>query len=201
LKLSGIFVSIDLGGPGNHPAECARHGDAPPATSENEDRMKLSDGVEWGLHCAALLAVIPAGSVLPGKALAEYHGISESYLVKHLQALTAAGLLESVPGPRGGYRLARPAAEITVLAIVDAIEGGQPAFRCTEIRQRGPAGLEPEVYRLPCLINRTMLRAEAAWRNALREQTVADVVAGLANQVDARAVEKTLAWLQDRLRA
>lgn len=162
--------------------------------------MKLSDGVEWGLHCAALLAVIPAGSVLPGKALAEYHGISESYLLKHLQALTAAGLLESVPGPRGGYRLARPAAEITVLAVVNAIEGEQPAFRCTEIRQRGPAGLEPEVYRLPCVINRTMLRAEVAWRKALREQTVADVVAGLTKQADARAVEKTLAWLQNRLR-
>jgi DNA-binding IscR family transcriptional regulator len=71
--------------------------------------MKLSDGVEWGIHCAALLAVLPPGAVLPGKALAEYHGISESYLVKHLQALTAAGLLGAGHGPRGGYRLARPA--------------------------------------------------------------------------------------------
>ena len=162
--------------------------------------MKLSDGVEWGLHCAALLAVIPAGAVLPGKALAEYHGISESYLVKHLQAMTTAGILVSVPGPKGGYRLARPAAEITVLAIVDAIEGRDAAFRCAEIRQRGPAALEPAVYRLPCPINATMLRAEMAWRKSLRAQTVADLVGALAKRADQRAVEKTLVWLQERLR-
>jgi Rrf2 family protein len=165
-----------------------------------KEHMKLSDGVEWGLHCAGLLAAIPPGAVLPGKALAEYNGISESYLVKHLQALTAAGILVSVPGPKGGYRLARPPAEITVLEIVDAIEGREPAFRCTEIRQRGPAGLEPAAYRLPCAINATMLRAEMAWRRSLRAQTVADLVSGLARRADARAVEKTIAWLQERLR-
>ncbi|HEU5442060.1 MAG TPA: Rrf2 family transcriptional regulator [Ktedonobacterales bacterium] len=162
--------------------------------------MKLSDGVEWGLHSAALLAVIPPNAVLPGKALAEYHGISESYLVKHLQALTAAGILISVPGPKGGYRLARPAAEITVLEIVDAIEGREPAFRCTEIRQRGPAGLEPDIYRLPCTINAMMLRAETAWRKSLQAQTVADIVAGLSKRVDSRAVEKTITWFQEHVR-
>jgi Rrf2 family protein len=162
--------------------------------------MKLSDGVEWGLHSAALLAVIPAEMVLPGKALAEYHGISESYLVKHLQSLTAAGIMVSVPGPKGGYRLARPAAEITVLEIVDAIEGREPAFRCTEIRQRGPAGLEPEVYRLPCVINATMLGAEMAWRKSLASQTIADLVARLAQRVDPRAAERTMTWFQERLR-
>jgi Rrf2 family protein len=162
--------------------------------------VKLSDGVEWGLHCATLLAVIPPKATLPGKALAEYHGVSESYLLKHLQALTAAGILVSVPGPKGGYRLARPAAEITVLEIVDAIEGRDSAFRCTEIRQRGPAGLEPEVYRLPCAIHATMLRAEMAWRTSLRAQTIADLVAGLAKGIDQRAMEKTMVWFQERLR-
>src|SRR5690242_8494218 len=162
--------------------------------------MKLSDGVERGLHCAALLAVIPAGTVLPGKALAEYHGISESYLVKHLQALTAAGSLVSVAGPKGGYRLARPAAESTVLAIGDAIDGRDAAFGCAEIRQRGPAALEPAVYRLLCPINATTLRAEMAWRKSLRTQTVADLVGGLAKRADPRAIEKTLTWFQERLR-
>ena len=161
--------------------------------------MKLSDGVEWGLHCASLLAVIPEGATLPGKALAEYHGVSESYLVKHLQALTAAGILESLPGPKGGYRLARPAAEITVLMIVDAIEGREPSFRCSEIRQRGPAGLEPEAYRLTCTINGVMQRAEMAWRTSLAAQTIADLVASLARRVDQRAVELTMAWFEARL--
>ena len=42
--------------------------------------------------------------------LAEYHGVPAPYLAKHLQALSRAGIVESSPGPRGGYRLARPAA-------------------------------------------------------------------------------------------
>jgi len=104
--------------------------------------MKLSEGVEWGVHCAVVLAGLAPGATLPGKALAEYHGVSESYLLKHLKALTAAELLVSVPGPRGGYRLARPPERITLLDVVQAIDGTQPAFRCTEIRQRGPLALD-----------------------------------------------------------
>ena len=57
--------------------------------------MKLSEGVEWGIHCAAILGGLPPGATLPGKALAEFHGVSESYLLKHLKALTAADLLEN----------------------------------------------------------------------------------------------------------
>lgn len=59
----------------------------------------MSDGVEWGLHCLTLLAVAPLGTVLPSKALAEFHRVSESYLLKHLKALAKAGLLRSVAGP------------------------------------------------------------------------------------------------------
>ena len=99
--------------------------------------MKLSEGVEWGVHCAVVLAGLAPGATLPGKALAEYHGVSESYLLKHLKALTAAELLVSVPGPRGGYRLARPPQRITLLDVVQAIDGTQPAFRCTEIHDAG----------------------------------------------------------------
>lgn len=120
--------------------------------------MKLSEGVEWGLHCTSVLASLPAKATLPTKALAEYHGVSETYLSKHLQALTRGGIIESVPGPKGGYRLARPATEITLLDVVEAIEGPEPAFRCTEIRQQGPCTIEPSAYRLPCTIYVAMAR-------------------------------------------
>jgi Rrf2 family protein len=162
--------------------------------------MRMSDGVEWGLHCATVLAVLPPGATLRGKSLASYHGVSESYLLKHLQALTSAGLLESVPGPKGGYRLARPAAEITLLDVVQAIEGPAPAFRCTEIRQRGPAAVEAAAYRLPCAINVTMLRAEAAWQGVLREQSIADLVAVLRDTLQPRQVARTVSWLGENFR-
>ncbi|NOK61768.1 MAG: Rrf2 family transcriptional regulator [Chloroflexi bacterium AL-W] len=162
--------------------------------------MKLSDGVEWSLHCAVVLASLPSEATLPGSALAEFHGVSESYLLKHLKALTKTGILESVSGPKGGYRLAKQAEDITLLDIVEAIEGTESAFRCREIRQRGPACLEPSAYKLPCAINATMLQAEQAWKAALRRQTLSDLVEHLGNNLDPRAIEKSGAWLQENVR-
>jgi Rrf2 family protein len=160
----------------------------------------MSEGVEWALHCAVLLAALPPAGTLPARALAQFHGVSESYLLKHLQALSRAGIFESVPGPLGGYRLARPPGQITVLDIVEAIEGSEPLFRCTDIRQRGPAALEPGMYRVRCGIHTAMLRADAAWKQALRVQTLADLVGLTAASIDRRRVEKARAWLGQNVR-
>lgn len=100
--------------------------------------MKLGDGVEQAIHSVGMLAGLSEGGVLSAAALAEFHGVSTSYLLKHLQSLSNAGIVATVPGPKGGYRLARATDRITLLDIVLAVEGPQPAFRCAEIRQRGP---------------------------------------------------------------
>jgi Rrf2 family protein len=162
--------------------------------------MKLSEGVEWGLHCVSVLAGLPPGATLPTKALAEYHGLSETYLAKHLQALTNARIIESVPGPKGGYRLQRPPEEITVLEVVEAIDGREPLFRCTEIRQQGPLAQEPQAYRLPCGIHVVMARAEKAWRDALREQTIADLVAHYQHDVAVKQQQRSTQWIAGRMR-
>lgn len=156
----------------------------------------MSDGIEWGVHCATVLAALPEGAALNAARLAEYHGVPAPYLAKHLQALTRAGVFVAVPGPRGGYRLARPAAEVTVLEIVEALDGRQPAFRCTEIRRRGPAAVEPSQYTLPCGIHRVMLRADEAWRAELRKTTVADLLRGVLAEAPREGVEKAVRWFQ-----
>ncbi len=163
--------------------------------------MKLGDGVEWALHCAAVLALLPDRAVLPGKALAEFHAISESYLLKHLKRLTAAGLLVSVPGPKGGYRLARPAADISLLDIVVAVEGGEPAFRCAEIRRAGPAALPPELYRAPCVIHAAMHQAEQAWRASLSSTSLAEIADRLGRAAHPDAIAKGGAWLNAAARS
>ena len=162
--------------------------------------MKLSDGVEWAAHCCTVLALLPQGTALPAGRLAEFHGVPAAYLAKHLQALARAGLVESTSGPRGGYRLSRPAAEITLLDVVTAVEGDQRAFRCTEIRQRGPAQLPPSAYPIPCGIARAMWRAEDAWRASLRDTSIGDLVKGLARDVQPEAAVKAAAWMQEVVR-
>jgi Rrf2 family protein len=162
--------------------------------------MKLSEGVEWGLHCVAILASLPPGATLPTKALAEYHDLSETYLAKHLQALTNARIIESLPGPKGGYRLQRVPEDITMLDVVEAIDGREPSFRCTEIRQRGPLALEPAAYRVACPIHIAMARADKAWRDALRAQTIADLLSLSQPHARAQQLSKSDQWIADRMR-
>jgi rrf2 family protein (putative transcriptional regulator) len=161
--------------------------------------MKLSDGVEWGIHVTTILAVLPPDKALPAARLAEFHGVPAAYLAKHLQALSRAGILESVQGPRGGYRLARPAAKITVLDVVEAIDGTASAFRCTEIRQRGPAAQPASAYPLPCGIHRVMTSADAVWRASLRAVTIADLVRTVAREVSPAALATGAVWIQEVL--
>jgi Rrf2 family protein len=162
--------------------------------------MKLSDGVEWGVHSCVLLAVLPSDAALPAARLAEYHGVPSAYLAKHLQALARAGVLETVKGPRGGYRLSRPPAEITVLEVVEAIDGDEPAFRCTEIRRRGPSAVAAREYRTPCGIHRTFTRADDAWRAELAATTIADLVVGVVQEAPRVAVDKAARWISEAVR-
>ncbi|MDA4844143.1 RrF2 family transcriptional regulator [Hoeflea poritis] len=162
--------------------------------------MKMSDGVEWAIHCVMLLGALPPSATLSGKALAEFHGIPESYLLKHLKMLVTNGILESVPGPRGGYRLARQTKDITLLDIVQAVDGKRPAFRCTEIRRRGPCALGDGAYPRCCGVNRAMMRAEQAYRDALAEATMKDITDEFMANADPRIVPLGENWLEENTR-
>ncbi|WP_283195463.1 Rrf2 family transcriptional regulator [Rhizobium sp. AN80A] len=158
--------------------------------------MKLGDGVEQAIHSVAMLSGLSEGGVLSAAALAEFHGVSTSYLLKHLQALSGAGILHTVPGPKGGYRLARPAKKITLLDIVLAVEGPAPAFRCNEIRQRGPNPAPDRFFAKPCNISAAMLKAERVYRAELAKTTIADLGAELAEIDDGTIAARSCAFLE-----
>jgi Rrf2 family protein len=162
--------------------------------------MRLGQGVEWALHCCSILAAVPVDRVMPATKLAEMHDVPATYLAKQLQALSLAGIVESLPGPRGGYRLARSADTITVLDVVLAIEGEEPAFTCTEIRQRGPGACAPSAYPKPCGIARIMWEAEDAWRASLGERTIADLLAGALRDTPPSQLATGSVWIQEVIR-
>jgi Rrf2 family protein len=149
--------------------------------------MRLVGGVEWALHCTWLLTFVPQGDALSARRLAEFFDLPEAYLAKVLKALVRAGLLHAASGPRGGFSLARPAAEITVADVVDAVEGQSPLFHCAEIRQRGPVPLTGAACRQPCGVAQVMYRAESAWRQELAATTIADLVESSGVGAGARA--------------
>ena len=100
--------------------------------------MKMSGGVEWALHCCVVLTA--ADRPVPAARLAELHDVSSTYLAKQLQALSRAGLVRSVQGHAGGYVLTRAPGEITVLDVVEAVDGARPAFVLHRDPAARPAG-------------------------------------------------------------
>lgn len=163
--------------------------------------MKHVEGVEAAIHCTLTLAALPQGTVMPAAALAESFGLSQSYLVKTLKTLVASGILASVPGPTGGYRAARTAEQITLKDVVLAVSGPQPAFRCQDIRRGGPcAHLPDDAFPAPCGVRTAMLAAEAAYRDALAQTTLASLLEHYADTSDPRARRDYSAFAKSALR-
>lgn len=150
----------------------------------------MSEGVEWAAHVCVLLHWLQDAdpAPVPAARLAEAYDLPAPYLGKQLQALARADITESVAGKRGGVRLARPAARITLLDVVVAIEGPDDAFACTEIRQRGmnaDRAARPPVQ--PCGIAHAMRRAELTWRRELAATSIADLAAATPRAAVMRA--------------
>ncbi|MFH9796442.1 RrF2 family transcriptional regulator [Streptomyces virginiae] len=156
----------------------------------------MSEGVEWALHSCVNLAWSGPDRAVSAARLAAWHDLPAAYLNKQLQALARAGILTSSPGPRGGFRLARPLASISLMDVVAAVEGPEEAFRCTEIRRRGPGAGDPAAGAdaADCAVAHAMTRAELAWRRALAAQNL-DEIRQQAEQQAPEAAGRLRAWL------
>lgn len=133
----------------------------------------MSEGVEWAVHTCLNMTWLPGGEAISTARLAAFYGLPAAYLNKQLQALSRAGILSSVSGPRGGFRLARDPESITLLDVVVAIEGPDEAFRCEQLLQRGPGADPATDYRHSCLVSQSMRQADLAWRRELAARTLA----------------------------
>lgn len=163
--------------------------------------MRIAEGVEWAVHICAVLGAVPAGFGLPAGRLAEFHELPPAYLAKHLQALSRAGIVTASRGVSGGYRLAKPPSKITLLDITLAIEGSEPAFRCTEIRQQGPCAAAPAACKQHCAIAKAFLDAETQWRKALASVSVADMMrTAVAESFDKERRHAFQAWMNSAVK-
>ncbi len=85
--------------------------------------MRISCKVEYGIRALLDLALHGNGGPSLSRDTAQRQGIPETYLNQLLIQLRRGGLITSVRGPRGGHMLAQPAESITVLHILEALEG------------------------------------------------------------------------------
>jgi Rrf2 family protein len=104
----------------------------------------ISEAANLGVHAMVWLARPEAPGSAPVSLIAHGLGVSESHLGKVLQRLAHAGLLSSTRGQTGGFALARPARQIDLLQIIEAIDGplaAEPCLLGKPVCERGTCGL------------------------------------------------------------
>ncbi len=85
--------------------------------------MKISRSTGYALLAVGYLAQHQDQKIILSQAISKKYKIPLEYLLKIMQQLVKANVLRSKRGPRGGFSLARPAKKITMLQIIEAVDG------------------------------------------------------------------------------
>ena len=134
-------------------------------------RLRFSRTADYGLRAALEIARAPDGVLVTRQAVADATNAPASVLAQALALLVRAGLLVARAGPRGGYRLARPAAELSIYAIVTAVDSDEHDARCV-LRERACS------WDGACPFHAFLIDAQERFLDTLRATTLADVLGG-----------------------
>ena len=85
--------------------------------------MNMSTAARYGLMAAGYLTEQAAVDWIMPQKISDKYGIQRAYLLKVMKEMVKDNVLRSKRGPGGGFTLARPAKEITLLEIIEAVDG------------------------------------------------------------------------------
>ncbi len=142
--------------------------------------MKISAQEEYGLRCLVQLADLSVGESLTLPQLAEREGISSANAGKLMWMLNKAGFVNSTRGTKGGYFLARPAAEIRLSEIIRVLDQDVLTKHCESYT----GVLDSCIHNGDCGIRPVIVGLHAIVENALSQITLAQLV-GSESSVDA----------------
>ena len=131
--------------------------------------LRVTKLTDYATLVLTVLAARPA-DVLSAPELAEQAGLEAPTVAKVLKPLAQAGLVEGFRGANGGYRLARAPAAISLVEIVEAMEGPLGMTECS--LHDGQCGLETS-----CGVRANWRRINDVVADALRAMTLAEMVA------------------------
>jgi Rrf2 family transcriptional regulator, iron-sulfur cluster assembly transcription factor len=103
-------------------------------------RLELTKRGDYAVRVMVALSRAPRDRLVSVRRLAEEMAIPVRFLPQVMANLTAAGLVRAETGRSGGYRLARPGRSITLLDVVEAVEGDSRRRTC--VLRGGPCGVD-----------------------------------------------------------
>jgi Rrf2 family protein len=150
--------------------------------------MRISAKVDYAVRAAIELAVADADQLTKADAIAQAQDIPPKFLENILGDLRQGGLVRSQRGAEGGYRLARPADEITVADVIRVVEGPMASVRGGRPEDVEYAGnAEP--------LRRVWIAVRSALRQVNEHVTLADLANGRLPQ-DVEALTRVQdAWV------
>lgn len=148
--------------------------------------MRLSARVDYALRAACELAAADGPRTVDQLSLAQK--IPNKYLESILGELRRGGLLRSQRGPDGGYRLARPAAEISIADVIRALDG-----ELANVRGSRPEHLEYEGA--AASLQEVWIALRASERAILEGVTLAHVASGELPETVSALVANPNAWV------
>ncbi|MFZ5753895.1 MAG: RrF2 family transcriptional regulator [Bacillota bacterium] len=92
--------------------------------------MQLNQATDYAFRAVLHLAKFASGEVVSAQTIASREEIPMRFLLKIMRSLIKAGIVKSYRGVDGGYTLAKSPREITLLDVVEAIEGSVHINRC-----------------------------------------------------------------------
>ncbi len=127
-----------------------------------------SKGCEYAIRALAEISDAGFNAKFRAKDICRKAGIPEPYARKTFQALVQSGFLRAVPGPGGGYSLARDPKSTTVMDVVDAVEGKGNYSQCM-------MGLAVCNDHKPCSLHFMWLKLKGQLIDALSSRTLLDL--------------------------
>lgn len=106
--------------------------------------MKLTSRTEYALLALIYLARNDSIAYVPVDTIAQHQGIPSKFLEQIVLTLKRAGYLKSVKGQNGGYRLAKPASQITLAEIIRLIDGALAPTESVSVNYYEPTPIEKE---------------------------------------------------------
>ena len=85
--------------------------------------MKLTRASSYAVHALVFMATQKENRPVASRTIAKARGVPERFLLKVLKPLVSARVLHSIKGPNGGYCLAKSPSEISLLDVVEAVDG------------------------------------------------------------------------------
>jgi len=144
--------------------------------------MKLTRASSYALHAVAFMAQQQTKRPVASHHIADARGIPERFLLKVLKPLVTARVLRSIKGPNGGYELARPADEISLLEILEAVDGPirglNPPFSVKDKSDEERAKIEKTNSNLNNRLDQLCDQSAKSIRKHLEQVRVADLLPG-----------------------